>query len=78
ILADTHFDGFYGLWPGLSVQGGSGVLRLSGGMRWISGAPMMAGGFNISYGNWQVSYAYSYQSSDLGQPQMVSLGRLIP
>lgn len=71
LLVDEH----QGLLPSLGWQGAGQVFRLMAGIRWVMGAPLLAGGFQFRYHRWSVSYAYSYQDRTLGQPRMFTLSR---
>ena len=72
---DLWLDEQQGLVPCLAWQGSGQVIRLSAGIRWEAGAPLLAAGFQLSYHRWVISYAYGYQDRALGKPYMLSLSR---
>lgn len=74
---DMHYDGEYGLWRSVGWQSAGDFFRVTAGVRWTEGAPLLAAGFQLTHRSWQVSYAYGYQNKALGQPQMLNLARLL-
>lgn len=72
---DLWLDDRHGLIPCLAWQGSGEVLRFLAGIRWETGAPLLAAGFQLTYHRWAVSYAFGYQDRTLGQPHMLSLCR---
>ena len=75
LTLDMLVDEDQGLLPSLGWQGAGQIFSLMAGIRWLTGAPLMATGFRFRYHRWSVSYAYSYQDRTLGQPQMLTLSR---
>ena len=75
LMLDLLIDEDQGLLPSLGWQGSGQIFSLMAGIRWVTGAPLLAAGFRFRHHRWSVSYAYSYQDLTLGQPQMFTLSR---
>jgi hypothetical protein len=75
IALDLWHDERGRLIPNLAWQTRKEIINLTAGIRWESEAPLLTAGFQLSLRRWTISYAAGYQSTTLGQPHMLSIGR---